>query len=257
MRSVIVVTDPADYDGRHGHAERRCRNGHGASAARGQGVRARIHLRRAGRRRSCARGDPRFPEELAIPLRHAAAPRYGENPQQPAAAYARLSADGHAPGLLDAEPHRGRAALIQQLPGCAMRPGKPPKCSRNRPWRSSSTWCRADLPSGNPSLPPTRRRSLAIRFRPLAGSWRLNRVVDRDTAALMRKIKLDIIIAPGYDDDARAILLRKKGTRILILAKPGSIHRAHGRPGRAADRGRHAWCRRPISSPTIRVSGRS
>ena len=33
----------------------------------------------------------------------------------------------------------------------------------------------------------------------------------------MRKIKLDIIIAPGYDDDALELLQKKKGTRILAL----------------------------------------
>ena len=45
----------------------------------------------------------------------------------------------------------------------------------------------------------------------------LNRTVDLAAAELMRKIKLDIIIAPGYDDDALALLKRKKGTRLLTL----------------------------------------
>jgi phosphoribosylaminoimidazolecarboxamide formyltransferase/IMP cyclohydrolase len=46
----------------------------------------------------------------------------------------------------------------------------------------------------------------------------LNRPVDSDTATHMRKIKLDLIIAPDYDEAALALLRKKKGTRILRLA---------------------------------------
>jgi phosphoribosylaminoimidazolecarboxamide formyltransferase/IMP cyclohydrolase len=46
----------------------------------------------------------------------------------------------------------------------------------------------------------------------------LNRHVDLETAQEMRKLKLDIILAPGYDADALALLQKKKGTRILQVA---------------------------------------
>lgn len=48
----------------------------------------------------------------------------------------------------------------------------------------------------------------------------LNRTCDVETARLMSKILLDIILAPEYDEEALAILRKKKNTRILRYA-PG------------------------------------
>ena len=45
----------------------------------------------------------------------------------------------------------------------------------------------------------------------------LNRVVDEATAARMRRIKLDIIMAPDFDEPALTILHKKRNTRILKL----------------------------------------
>ena len=43
----------------------------------------------------------------------------------------------------------------------------------------------------------------------------LNRKVDLATAEKMRKIFLEIIVAPGFDDDAFAVLAKKKNIRLL------------------------------------------
>ncbi|HJA74249.1 MAG TPA: bifunctional phosphoribosylaminoimidazolecarboxamide formyltransferase/IMP cyclohydrolase [Candidatus Limosilactobacillus gallistercoris] len=45
----------------------------------------------------------------------------------------------------------------------------------------------------------------------------LNRRVDLATAQKMHKIFLEIVIAPGFDDDAYAILAKKKNIRLLSL----------------------------------------
>ncbi|MBE5781021.1 MAG: bifunctional phosphoribosylaminoimidazolecarboxamide formyltransferase/IMP cyclohydrolase [Clostridiales bacterium] len=44
-----------------------------------------------------------------------------------------------------------------------------------------------------------------------------NRKIDAETAAEMNKIFLEIIVAPDYDDDALAILCKKKNLRVLKL----------------------------------------
>ena len=45
----------------------------------------------------------------------------------------------------------------------------------------------------------------------------LNRRVDLATATKMHKIFLEIVIAPGFDDDAYAVLAKKKNIRLLTL----------------------------------------
>lgn len=45
----------------------------------------------------------------------------------------------------------------------------------------------------------------------------LNRRVDLATATKMHKIFLEIVIAPGFDDDAYAVLAKKKNIRLLSL----------------------------------------
>jgi phosphoribosylaminoimidazolecarboxamide formyltransferase/IMP cyclohydrolase len=49
----------------------------------------------------------------------------------------------------------------------------------------------------------------------------LNRRVDARTAKSMSKLFLEVIIAPGYDDEAVDILARKKNLRVLVLPEEG------------------------------------
>jgi phosphoribosylaminoimidazolecarboxamide formyltransferase/IMP cyclohydrolase len=217
--SVIVVTDPADYDhvaamvtqGPDTLDERR------RLAAKAFGHVSTYDALVAAFLRD---DDPRFPKELTLPLRHAATPRYGENPQQQAAAYTRLGIEsGRSPGILEAH--------------CLS--GEP--LSFNNYLDADAAWEAAQLFSG-PAVAIVKHMvpcGLAVRdmlsaaykaalegdpVSAFGGIVALNRVVDAETAAMMRKIKLDIIIAPGYADDAHEILLRKKGTRILQLSNP-------------------------------------
>ncbi len=214
--SVVVVTDPGDYPRitslLHANdiddAERR------RLAAKAFGHVATYDSLVA----SFLRGEePLFPDELTLPLRHAASPRYGENPQQRSAAYARLNVDERRQtGILDAERLGGEPLSFNNyLDGDAA-------------WQAAQLF---DSPAAVivkhmvPCGMAVRSTLSAAydaafdgdRVSAYGGVVALNHPVDATTAASMRKIKLDIIIAPAYEPDALAILLRKKGTRILSL----------------------------------------
>lgn len=161
--------------------------------------------------------DPLFPSELTIGLRRHSTLRYGENPHQHAAAYRRLVVRDVEPGILDAE----------QLGGSEL--------SFNNYLDTDAAWLAGQLFS-DPAVAIVKhmvpcglatRPALADAYRAsfegdpvsaFGGIVALNRTVDERTSKLMRKTKLDVIIAPDYDDEALAVLLKKNNTRILRLA---------------------------------------
>lgn len=213
--SVIVVTDPRDYASiaeslAHGSVDSTARR---ALAAKAFGHVSTYDSLVASFLRG---GDPLFPAELTIPLRHAATPRYGENPQQAAAAYVRLNTEGNQPGILDAHLIAGAALSFNNY------------LDADAAWRAVQLFndpavaiVKHMVPCGlavRDTLPAAYEAAFAgDPVSAFGGIVALNQVVDQATAAMMRKIKLDIIIAPGYDDEAMSTLLRKKNTRILSL----------------------------------------
>ncbi len=214
--SVVVVTDPEDYD-------------------RVTALLSNNDLDLAERRRLAAKAfghvatydslvasflrdsEPMFPTELTLPLRHIATPRYGENPQQRAAAYVRLNANvSRLQGLLDAERLSGEPLSFNNyLDGDAA-------------WRAvqqfdspAAVIVKHMVPCGM-AVRPTLSHAYDAAFdgdrvSAYGGVVAVNRPVDAMTASSMRKIKLDIIIAPNYEPDALTTLLKKKGTRLLSL----------------------------------------
>jgi phosphoribosylaminoimidazolecarboxamide formyltransferase/IMP cyclohydrolase len=159
-------------------------------------------------------GDLSFPEELTIGLRRSSIPKYGENAHQQAAVYSRLHPGPAPAGILGAE----------QLKGDTL--------SFNNHLDADAAWSAAQL-FGGPTVAIVKHTvpcGLAVRdtlveayraayegdtVSAFGGIVALNRPVDLETAREMRKIKLDIILAPAYDDDALELLHKKKGTRIL------------------------------------------
>lgn len=215
--SVIVVTDPADY----GSTLRRLQDGdltpqhRRALAAKAFGH-VSTYDALVAEYLNGGNDNGRFPRELSIGMRIASVPKYGENSHQEARAYTRLRAGKPTPGLLQAELLKGE------------------ELSFNNYLDGDAAWQAAQL-FDDPTVCIVKHTvpcGLAVRAS-LAGAYdaafegdpisafggivALNRQVDLETAARMRKIKLDIIIAPGYDDDALEILMKKKGTRILAL----------------------------------------
>ena len=162
-------------------------------------------------------GEPQFPDVLTIPLRRSYTPRYGENPHQQAAAYVRLRSDGALDGLLGAEVLIGDALSFNNL------------LDADAAWNAAQLFdeptvaiVKHMVPCGlatRASLTDAYEQALAgDPVSAYGGIVALNRDVDLQTASLMRKLKLDIIIAPSFQPDALASLARKKGTRIVVLA---------------------------------------
>lgn len=215
--SVVVVTDPADYaavlnDIQSGEVSKQRRR---ALAAKAFGHVSTYDSLVAEFLRQ---GDENtmFPQELSIGMRLAKTPKYGENAHQKAAAYQRLHVGEPVPGILQAERLAGE------------------ELSFNNYLDADAAWQAAQLFDG-PTVAIVKHTvpcGLAVRntlseayqaafdgdpISAFGGIVALNRTVDLETAQLLREIKLDIIIAPSYDDSARELVLKKKNTRVLTL----------------------------------------
>lgn len=159
-------------------------------------------------------GDNRFPEKLTVTYEKAQDMRYGENPHQGAAFYREL---GDVRGTLGAAKQlhgkelsynnindtNGALELLRefdQTAVVAVKHGNP---------------CGVGV---NPAVSEAYR--LAYEADPMSvfgGIVVTNATVDVPTAEQMSKIFLEIIVAPGYTDEAFAILSRKKNIRLLEL----------------------------------------
>lgn len=163
------------------------------------------------------RGDANlFPTELSIGMRLATTPKYGENSHQDARAYSRLRAGQPAPGLLDAQVLKGEALSFNNY------------LDADAAWNAAQLFeeptvaiIKHTVPCGLASRDSLVDAYLAAyegdTVSAFGGIVALNRTVDLATAEQMRKLKLDIILAPEYEPDALALLNKKKNTRILSM----------------------------------------
>jgi phosphoribosylaminoimidazolecarboxamide formyltransferase/IMP cyclohydrolase len=158
-----------------------------------------------------------FPTELSFGFRLSGIPKYGENSHQSAAAYHRLRAGQPISGLLDAKQLKGEPLSFNNY------------LDADAAWQVSQQFDGPTVAIVKHMVPCglAVRASLAEAYEAayegdpvsaFGGIVALNREVDVDTAKLMRKIKLDIIIAPGFSDDALEFLQKKSATRILELS---------------------------------------
>ena len=212
---VIIVTSPSDYTAIVTHLQN---NSLTHAIRRELAAKAFGHVSTYDSLvASYLRGDGNpFPDELSIGLRVAVTPKYGENSHQEARVYSRLRAGEPAQGLIQAEVLKGEAL------------------SFNNYLDADAAWNAAQLfePPTVAIIKHTVPCGLATRDS-LVDAWlaayegdtvsafggivALNRPVDLDTAEQMRKLKLDIILAPAYDDDALSVLMKKKATRVLRM----------------------------------------
>ncbi len=218
--SVVVVTDPADYDrlaqllerGDVDLAERR------QLAAKAFGHVSTYDSLVA----AFLRGDePLFPAELSVPLRKSADLRYGENPQQAAAAYTVLTTGNRETGLLDARQLHGKELSFNNL------------LDADAAWQACHISGAPTVSIIKHTVPcglATRERiddafRAALEGDPVSaygGIVALNRPVDEGTARLLSTVFFEVIIAPGYSAEASALLTKKKNLRLLVLDGPGS-----------------------------------
>lgn len=157
-----------------------------------------------------------FPGELSIGLRKVQDLRYGENPQQKAAVYSTSSADGHLAGVLDAHQLHGKDLSFNNI------------LDVDAAWNAAqlateptASVIKHMVPCGLATR-PTIAEAYAAAYEgdtvsAFGGIVGLNRPVDRETAELLSKIFLEIVIAPGFDDDALTLLTRKKNLRLLEM----------------------------------------
>jgi phosphoribosylaminoimidazolecarboxamide formyltransferase/IMP cyclohydrolase len=148
--------------------------------------------------------DIRVPRRLAL--------SYGENPHQPAALYA--SGDS---GVAGARKLHGKDLSYNNL------------VDIDAAWQLIQEFDRpasAIIKHTNP-CGCAEHDSLAQSYRlafesdpvsPFGGVLSFNRTLDADTAAEIAKTHVDVVVAPGYADEALEILRRKKNVRLMQLA---------------------------------------
>jgi phosphoribosylaminoimidazolecarboxamide formyltransferase/IMP cyclohydrolase len=169
--------------------------------------------------------DP-YPSTLTIGLEKVETLRYGENPHQPAARYRRSGTrETDGPFASPAAPLQGKqlsynnvldasaaAALARQLDG--------PACVIVKHTNPCGAAERETLPDA---------WTAALAGDPVSafgGVVALTREVDRPTAEGLASIFLEVIVAPGFDAEARAILAAKANLRVVVdpsLASRGVV----------------------------------
>ena len=220
--SVAVVVDPADYDW---VADKLAGDGLTTGDRRGLAAKAFRHVSEydaAVTGYLSAESGETLPSRLTISLDKVAGLRYGENPHQSGALYAPA---GAAPaGMAGATQLHGRELSYNNL------------MDADAAWRTVSDFADptvAVVKHNNPCGLAS-RESIAEAYllayegdtvSAFGGIVAFNRTVDAPSAQAMDPVFYEVVIAPGYDDDALEILQRKRNLRILSIGTPpaGSV----------------------------------
>ena len=210
---VAVVVDPADY----GAVLKALEEGKGVVPAP---LRRRLALKAFQETSAydaavsewlAGQTENRFPERKTVGLRREMVLRYGENPHQPSAVYS----DGSGPGvfggftalqgkelswnnLLDADAARKMAGLFEEPAVVIVKHNNP---------------CGIGL---GVDLAEAYRRALATDPVSAFGSViALNRPADGALAEAMADLFVEVLLAPGFDEEARARFAARKNLRVL------------------------------------------
>ena len=212
--SVAVVVDPADYDW---VADKLTGDGLTPDDRRGLAAKAFRHVSEYDAAVTAyletePGADDALPARLSITLDKVVGLRYGENPHQAGALYAPAGAP--LGGLAGAAQLHGRELSYNNL------------MDADAAWRTVSDFAEptvAVVKHNNPCGLASRDRiaeayRLAYEGDPVSafgGIVGFNRVVDAAAARAMEPVFYEVVIAPGYDDDALEILRAKPNLRIL------------------------------------------
>jgi len=157
------------------------------------------------------RPETAFPARLQVDLERTMELRYGENPHQGGAVYARTGGPGVLGGfrqlqgkelswnnVLDADAARKMAALFAEPAVVIVKHNNPCGVGRG-----------ADLPEAY-------RRALATDPVSAFGSiLAVNRPADGDLAAALADLFVEVLLAPGFTDEARERFAAKRNLRLL------------------------------------------
>ncbi len=171
-----------------------------------------------------SRSSVAFPEQRAIAYEKVTELRYGENPHQRGAYYAEVGAPSHLlagvdqlhgkelsfNNLLDLSSARELAFAFEE-PACVI-------VKHNNP-------CGCAL--GADALDAYQRAFACDPLSAFGGVIALNRAVDRECAMAVEKQFVEVLLAPGFDEDALELLRAKKNVRLLRLSEakpaPGAL----------------------------------
>jgi len=239
---VGVVVDPADYDRVAGEIEQ--------SGALGEPTR--FHLMKKAFAHTAAydaaiaeyltaRAAPdaepkRFPQTIAVVATKVQDLRYGENPHQ-AGAFYRAGREPAEPTIAFADVLQGKELSYNNLldleaalagvkefdeTACVVIKHNTP-CGVAVAATPGEAWARA------PACDPVSA---------FGGIVALNRMVDEAAAKELTDLFLECVVAPGYDEKARALLAAKKNLRLLVSPRLGDP--------------RSTWKRRPEEAREVR-----
>jgi phosphoribosylaminoimidazolecarboxamide formyltransferase/IMP cyclohydrolase len=211
-RSVTVITDPADYAvvageiSTAGDTTMATRERLAAKVFRATGYYDALIADYLTKRLP----EPEvFPETFAIPLRRAQALRYGENPHQAAALYGQFprhfqQLHGKELSYNNLIDINAAVRLIREfiggLPTVAILKHTNP-CGLGSGATLAEAWDKAYA---------TDRQA------PFGGIIVVNRPLDLATAELISEIFSEVIIAPSFQDNAFALLSKKKNLRLMV-----------------------------------------
>jgi len=200
-RSVTVITDPADYAIAAGEISLRgdttlaTRERLAAKVFRTTGYYDALIAKYLASRLPEAEA---FPETFALPLRRAQALRYGENPHQEAALYGNFAR--HFRQLHGKELSYNNLIDINAAVRLIREFWENP-CGLGSAATLAEAWNNAYA---------TDKQA------PFGGIIVVNRPLDLPVAELIAEIFSEVIIAPSFNDDALALLSKKKNLRLMV-----------------------------------------
>ena len=165
--------------------------------------------------------DP-FPATLVIGLEKVASLRYGENPHQPAARYRRPGGtDADGPFATDEAPLQGKPLSYNNILDASA------AAAIGRVLRGPAC---VIVKHTNPCGASERESLLvawddALRADPVSafgGVVAVTREVDGAVAERIAGIFLEIVVAPGFDADARTVLARRQNLRLVVDRRLGA-----------------------------------
>jgi phosphoribosylaminoimidazolecarboxamide formyltransferase/IMP cyclohydrolase len=211
---VVVLTDPADYtsaldDLRHGRF----------STERRRALAAKAFAHTAAYDAVVAeylRDPEEWPPEVTFAGRLTRTLRYGENPQQRAAAYRRLRAGEPVQGILEAGQLAGKELSFNNL------------LDADAAWNAVQGFTQPAVAIVKHTIPCglSERDDLATAFdealkgdpvSAFGGIVALNRPVDGETARHVAEVFFEVVVAPGFDDETIETLGKRKSLRLLRM----------------------------------------
>lgn len=221
--SVIVVSDPADYDE---VAEALRAGSLSFDDRQSLAAKAFAHVSAydslvSAFLRDDTRGE--LPREITFSGRKVQDLRYGENPAQRAAVYQRLSTGRAARGVLAAQQLSGKELSFNNLLDADAAWSAIQGCER-----PTVAIVKHTIPCGLASRDTLQDAFVeALAGDPVSafgGIVSLNREVDGETAEKLSATFFEVIIAPGFSEEGATTLRRKPALRLLEMPPPeGSV----------------------------------